>query len=320
MKTARHCWAIGAAVGCLLFAHAQLYDFTVVAPPSGTNGNLTLSANTAGTLVGNYNPDTNPTGTRTKPGLFGPFGPTENVPVNIRLGARIGGTINRQTGGAFQATIDPAINTITFSNLSLNFLANGAVSLPVSVTLAGESFRTRNPDSVYILPSQGITIPIGSLSLSQFHAVQTGVGAGVLTPTGPDQYEFTAGVQVDLTVMADFLGNPLGATIPFVLPLQGSLTLSGTTATITALQTLAVDETVNPNIQLPAFEYGLPTILPPGSTAYVIFNLTLNELGFASELNLNLLAQGELVPEPASGWLIGLAIMGVLVGKRRRLC
>ncbi|MCS7066259.1 MAG: PEP-CTERM sorting domain-containing protein [Fimbriimonadales bacterium] len=318
MRTTRFLWVIGAAFGCLLSLPAQLYDFTVIAPPSGTNGNLSLSANTEGTLVGNYNPDTNPTGTRTKPGLFGPFGPTENVPVNIRLGAQIGGAINRQTGGTFRATVDPSLNLITFSNLSLNFLANGAATLPVSITLAGESFRTRNPTSIYILPSQGITLPIGSLTLSQFSATQTGAGAGVLTPTGPDQYDFTAGVQVDLTVMADLLGNPLGTTVPFVLPLQGSLTLSGNTATITALQTIAFDQTFNPNVQLPAFEYGLPTILPPGSTAYVIFNLTLNELGFSTDIDLNLLAQGDLVPEPASGWLIGLALGSLLAGRRRR--
>lgn len=320
MGTTRWFWTLGTVFGCLVLSQAQLYDFTVVAPPSGISGTVSLRANTEGTLVGNYDPNTNPTGTRTKPGLFGPFGPTENVPVNIRLGAQIGGTINRQTGGTFRATIDSSTNTITFSNLSLNFLANGAASLPVSLTLAGESFRTRNPTSVYILPSQGITIPIGSLTLSQFTAVQTGVGAGVLVPTGPDQYDFTAGVQVDLTLAADFLGNPLGTTIPFVLPLQGSVVVSGTTATITALQTIAFDQTFNPNIQLPPFEYGLPTILPPGNTAYVIFNLTLNELGAAADLDFNLLAQGELVPEPASGGVLGLAIVGWFIRRRRVRC
>jgi hypothetical protein len=92
--------------GALRLAPAQPYDFNVVAPPSGISGSLALSARTQGTLVGNYNPDTNPNGTRTKPGLFGPFGPTENVPVEVRIGAAIGGNINRQAGGTFRATVD----------------------------------------------------------------------------------------------------------------------------------------------------------------------------------------------------------------------
>jgi hypothetical protein len=184
MHRSRLFWAILGAAGALRLAPAQLYDFNVVAPPSGISGNLAISARTQGTLVGNYDPDTNPNGTRTKPGLFGSFDPTENVPVNVSIGAAIGGNINRQAGGTFRATVDGVNNTITFENLSLNFLANGPAVLPVSITLAGQSFRTRNPNSTYILPSQGITLPIGTVNLSQFTAVQTGVGAGVLTPDG----------------------------------------------------------------------------------------------------------------------------------------
>ena len=99
MRRCRLFWAVLSVAGALRLAPAQPYDFNVVAPPSGISGSLALSARTQGTLVGNYNPDTNPNGTRTKPGLFGPFGPTENVPVEVRIGAAIGGNINRQAGG-----------------------------------------------------------------------------------------------------------------------------------------------------------------------------------------------------------------------------
>jgi hypothetical protein len=233
MRRYRLVWAIVGAVGALRLAPAQLYDFNVVAPPSGISGNLALSARTQGTLIGNYDPDTNPNGTRTKPGLFGSFGPTENVPVEVRIGAAIGGTITRQAGGAFRATVDGS--TITFENLSLNFLANGPAVLPVTITLAGQSFRTRNPDSIYVLPPQGVTFPIGTVNISQFTAVQTGVGAGVLTPAGADTYDFTAAVAVDLTLAADLLGNPFAQTFPFVLPLQGQVVVLGDTALITSL-------------------------------------------------------------------------------------
>jgi hypothetical protein len=318
MHRSRLFWAILGAAGALRLAPAQLYDFNVVAPPSGISGNLAISARTQGTLVGNYNPDTNPNGTRTKPGLFGSFDPTENVPVNVSIGARIGGNINRQAGGTFRATVNGSNNTITFENLSLNFLANGPAVLPVTITLAGQSFRTRNPNSTYILPSQGITLPIGTVNLSQFTAVQTGVGAGVLTPAGVDTYNFTAGVLVDLTLAADLLGNPLAQTFPFVLPLQGQVVVQGNSAVITSLQPLNFSQSFNPNLDLPAFEFGLPTILPPGSTANLIFDLTLEEIGFEVNLDINLRAEGTLVPEPASLSALGLGLTALLLRRRRR--
>lgn len=317
MQGSRLFWVLAGVIGALSLASAQLYDFTVVAPPSGISGNLSISASTEGTLVGNYNPDTNPSGTRTKPGIFGSFGPTENVPVDVSIGAAIGGNINRQAGGTFRATVDGNNNTITFENLSVNFLANGPAVLPVTLTIAGQSFRTRNPTSTYILPSQGISFPIGSVNLSQFTAVQTGAGAGVLTPTGPDQYDFTAGVLVDLTFAADLLGNPFAQTVPIVLPLQGQVVVSGNSALITSLQPLNFSQTFNPNLDLPPFEFGLPTILPPGNTANLIFDLMLEEIGLNVDLDVNLRAEGTLVPEPASLTALGLGL-AALVRRRRR--
>lgn len=318
MHRSRLFWAILGAVGAVRLAPAQLYDFTVVAPPSGISGNLAISARTQGTLIGNYDPNTNPNGTRTKPGLFGSFDPTENVPVNVSIGAAIGGNINRQASGTFRATVDGGNNTITFENLSLNFLANGPAVLPVTITLAGQSFRTRNPNSTYILPSQGISFPIGTVNLSQFTAVQTGVGAGVLTPAGVDTYDFTAGVLVNLTLAVDLLGNPLAQTIPFVLPLQGQVVVQGNSAVITSLQPLNFSQSFNPNLDLPAFEFGLPTILPPGSTANLIFDLTLEEIGFEVDLDINLRAEGTLVPEPASLSTLGLGLTALWLRRRRR--
>ncbi|MCX7992788.1 MAG: PEP-CTERM sorting domain-containing protein, partial [Fimbriimonadales bacterium] len=228
-----------------------------------------------------------------------------------------GGNINRQAGGTFRATVDGSNNTITFENLSLNFLANGPAVLPVTLTIAGQSFRTRNPTSTYILPSQGISFPIGTVNLNQFTAAQTGAGAGVLTPTGPDQYNFTAGVQVDLTFAADLLGNPFAQTVPFVLPLQGQVVVSGNNALITSLQPLNFSQTFNPNLDLPPFEFGLPTILPLGNTANLIFDLTLEELGLNVDLDVNLRAEGTLVPEPASLTALGLGL--AVLARRRRV-
>ncbi len=305
---------------CLLIsgqALAQLYDFTVVAPPSGVSGPVSLNAQTSGTLIGNYDPDTNPTGTRTKPGLFGSFGPTENVPVDINIGAQVGGTLNRQASGTFQATFDTSLNTIAFSGLSVNFLANGAAVLPATVTLSGQAFRTRNPDSVYPLLAP-ITLPIGSLTLSQFEVSQSAAGGGVLTPQGGGVYSFTAVVPVNLSIAVDLFGTPFATTLPFALPLQGTVSITGATAVIDSLQTVNFAQTFNPNFDIPPFEFGLPTILPPGYTANLIFDLVLDEIGFNSDLEINLHAEGTLVPEPASLTGLGLASFWLCLLRRRK--
>ncbi|MFN7161900.1 MAG: hypothetical protein ACK4NB_02440, partial [Fimbriimonadales bacterium] len=60
MKGSRLFFGLIGAAGAFSLAHAQLYDFNVVAPPSGISGNLFINARTQGTLVGTYDQNTNP--------------------------------------------------------------------------------------------------------------------------------------------------------------------------------------------------------------------------------------------------------------------
>lgn len=287
-------------------AGATPYAFSLDASQSGFLGKASARALTSGTLIGDYDVDTNPTGTRTKPGILGSFGATENVDVPVTLGPELGGDVDSSAAGGFQMSLDLIAGTVELANYEVDLLADGPVSLPASVTLEYSSFRSRSPDSLFIggIP---IAIPIGSADLVSLRATQAIAGSvGTLTPAGPNAYDFTVATVVQLE--GEFT-SPLGSTtipgIPLPLVIQGQLSLSGLEASLLAMTPLMFDPTANPNMTIPQFGFGLPTILPPGGTANVLFDLSLSEIATSLVGTQTLVANGRLIPEPAcAGWLL----------------
>jgi hypothetical protein len=298
-------------------AAAQTYDFSFNPATSGLSGTANFGAATSGTLIGDWDQVNNPGGTRTKPGLFGTFGPLENVPVPVSLGTGIGGNINTQTTGGFRAELNTALNTIQISNYSADFLSSGPVSLPATISLLFDSFRTRNPDSTYIggIP---LNIPFGSFELTTLNATQTAPAAlGAISPLGANAYSFNALVPVELNAAFDFLGDPLALDgIPLLIAITGEMTLSGETASLSSLTPIGFAESFDPGVALPQLALPLPTILPPGDTANLLFDLTLNQI--SAELNTVFTANaaGVLIPTPGATTALGLALL--LSATRRR--
>lgn len=283
------------------------FDFTYVPSQSGLTATVTSGLSAAGTLIGNYDELTNPTGTRTKPGLFGPFGATENVAVAVNnLGAGLNGNLNTDTQGAFKFAVDTAAGTVTMRDWAANFLGNGPASLPVTVSLSTETFRTRNPTFIY--PGVPIAIPIGQAQITALSLTQAGPSIGTITPTGANTYNFNVATLVNLSLSASVLGQtfdlPNNTPIPFGF--AGSLTITGNAAQVTSLTPIAFDQTQNPNQVLPQFALALPT-LDPNAPANVLLDLTLSEIGAQLDGNLTTLANGILIPTPASAIVFGLA-------------
>lgn len=312
--------AVAVAIGAIVstastLAVPAIYDFSIKPLRSGLAADIGLDFTTSGTLIGNYNADTNPDGTRTKPGIFGSFGSTENLPVAISLGVGLGNDVSTQTSGGYRLIVDVDAGVVVIQNYSVNLLSDGPAALTASIGLETEAFRTRNPTSIYPggIP---IELPVGQVSLEMLTAQQIGVAApGVLTPTGPNTYSFVVAPLVNLAASASVLDMPFDLPpTPVPFPLTGELVLSGDTATVTSLQPLEFAQELDPNVALPQQAFALPTILPPGGEANVLLDLTLDGITAAISGEIRAEANGVLVPEPGS--LVGLVLLAVCVGRR----
>jgi len=302
---------------CLLASvtHAQgVYDFTVHTPTSRLQGSLSTSMTSDGTLIGNYNAETNPTGTRTKPGLFGTFGATENLPVAAALGGQISGPLDARSSGVFGLSVDTEALSLEMTGLLTNLLTDGPVELPVTLSLQTETFRTRNP--MFIYPGVPITLPIGNASLTAMSLRQVGGGLGTLIQVGPNEFDFIVTPLVELTLTATLMGNEFALPgTPTPIALGGRLTLSGETATVSAVQMIEQEFSQTLDQALPQTPFALPT-LDPNSPANVLLDLVVRQISGSIDATWTLNANGRLVPAPGA-WLL-IAGAGLAASRRRR--
>src|SRR4051794_12553412 len=295
------------------------YQFTID-PSSGlTTTSASVAAKTSGTLIGNWDATANPTGTRTKPGLFGTFGDTENVAVPATISFATSGAPSVPLGGGFRMAIDGGALSVELTDYASSMSAPATGALATNATITTQSFRTRNPSSTFPggIP---VTIPLGDATITSLALTQTSPATGVLTPAGPNQYTFTIAPTMDVSLGVNLSGSDLAlGPVSIVLPMQGTLTLSGDgqTATLTSLAPVQVNDVQNPALVLPPLPFALPTVLPTGGTANVIFNLTLDQVTTLINGNVSTNAAGTLVPAPASGGAIVLLSLIVSVRRRR---
>ena len=220
------------------------YAFSL-SPPSGLQvSSLDLSVVTEGSLIGNFDPTANPTGTRTKPGLFGSFGADENVEVPTALKLGLSGKPQVGTGGGFTALIDLAAPSISIRDYTASMLAGTTASLDLGLGLSGSSFRTRESGQHLSAAAGDIELPIGEASLTDLVLTQVAPGPTVpLTPMAAGVFEFETLLLATATLSLDALGNPVVVPpIPVPLPLRGTLLLEGEAGKITGLSPLTFSQ------------------------------------------------------------------------------
>jgi hypothetical protein len=275
-----------------------LYRFTYVTDQSGLNATLSASVSTSGTLIGNFDPATNPTGTRTKPGLFGSFGSSENLPVAVQdLSVAAEGPVTTRTAGSFDLRCDTVEGTVSLSGLSLDALSGGSIEIPFSVSLFTEAFRTRNPTATY--PSIPLEIPVGSVTVTQLAFTQVGPAVGTITPIDGVSFDVEVTVPVELSLTATILGQAFdvsdGPVLP--LPLSGVVTFAGDVATFAGSTPLQFQQSQSPGEPLRSFDLPLPTT-NPDVDANVVASLVLDEIGVSMLGQLVSAAGGQRVLPP----------------------
>ncbi len=287
--------ALATALGLATAARAQTFDFTVL-PESTVQQILTLDTPLTGSLMGNYDATTNPTGTRTLPGLFGGSG---NQPIPYSSTIRITQSIATNPAGSFSLALLGG-DACSVSGLTVDLLNEIPGTVDLEQLLTYSTFRTVNPSSLF--PSVGeITIPLGSGSITEATAVQSGKAIGIAVATSAGTYSVNVAVPVTITIVGSVAGQAADpGPLPGVLALVGTLTVKGSSASLAV--SASSNDPIGPLPPLPPLEnqpVALPTVIPTGGTASLLFSGTFGESTGTTSLNLSLAASGSQQTDPA---------------------
>ena len=242
--------------------------------------NFTTAA--SGSLIGDFEAETNPDGTKTMPGVFGGEG---NQPIPLSLNQILTGGGTTAPTGSFVLNVDTSLGLISIQDLAVNVLGGDTrMDLPVESTvyMLFDTFRTYSPDSLFVGGFE-VPIPLGSGSITAWSIQQTGIAGGALIETDtPGEWTFSATATIDFLIQASLEGQPID--IP-ATPLE--ITLSGTYVETSDERVLTIifdesqdqSQVLDPPVEIPATPLPLPTILPPGGTANVVLSLTLSDIG-----------------------------------------
>jgi hypothetical protein len=285
---------IAAAAACSA-ALAGEYEFRVK-PTSSLIFDAGIDAPIEGSFVGNWDATTNPTGTRTLPGLFGGTS-TTNTPIPYSGVIDAGIDADKVPSGGFRVRIPTDGTVATIEGLEFDLLGGEQMDLLVTVDLVFQTFRTRQPTSTYIGFDGLPPIPIASGQVSQLRVTQMGE-APAMTVETPMGTVFMSGVPVEFVFQVTLFGAPVvDQVVAGTLPVAGMVTDDAMpTASISFKDGFSL-----PLPEVPAFEnqpVALPTILPPGQTANLLFTGTVNGPAGAFGVQINTLIElgGNPVP------------------------
>lgn len=287
-----------AALFTLVSAPLALADTTFIFTftPQST---LTLAPDftilTEGSLIGDFNAESNPSGTQTRPGLFGGSG---NNPIPATIDFALAGSDSTRPSGHFRFDVDLQNRTFSLASLSIDLLGGASLDTPLTVGLLYSTFRSIAPSSLYI-GGVRLPVPLGNATISALSIAQASEAPGLLVPTADERvFTFATLLPVTLTVTASALTQTFDLPeVPAALPLTGTLDTRTTPPTITISWDTSVEQEVPADViaQIPPIEnqpLDLPTILPPGQTARLLLNLAVTSASTSLTTTATLIAAG----------------------------
>lgn len=284
-----------ATVQAVQTSHAADAFRLSVQPGSTLSTNQSLFTPSSGFLIGNYDATTNPTGTRTIPGLFGGSG-NNQIPVDVDIS--VGGTNNSTPAGDLTIVANVGAGTFAFASLDLDLLNGVTIDLPIEATFLYSTFRTVSPSFIYPGGSP-ISLGIGNAQVTLLTAtLGAGLSGGTLVPNGDGTYQLVGAATLDLSFEAEVLGQPFAqGPTPVVAPIGGTYTPSpdGLSASLSITIEIANAQTIPGPIPGPeSVPFALPTF-DPNAPANVLLTLTFEQVDISVNADIDASLAGPLL-------------------------
>lgn len=278
----------------VLSAHASDPYLLTIQPGSSLNSNTSIFAPSTGTLIGDYDATSNPTGTRTLPGLFGGSG---NNPIPLSLDIELGGDNTTSPAGSITFLANPGAGTFAIAALSIDLLDETIIELPITAAIEYSTFRTVSPSFLY-LGGIPLTIPLGNAELILLSATLGDTpSGGTLTPNGDGSYTLAGIATLNVAVQARVLEEVIdGGVVPIAAPVGGTFTPApdGLSASLTlSLDISNSSEVPGPFPAVENIPFDLPT-LNPDAPAHVLLTLEFQRIDIAIGGSVSGIASGPL--------------------------
>ncbi|MCA9298900.1 MAG: hypothetical protein KDA28_07530, partial [Phycisphaerales bacterium] len=253
----------------------------------------TIAVEASGTVIGDYDPDTNPGGTQTRPGTSGGEG---NQPIGNTVS--VGGDDSESAipEGDLWIDVDLGASTMTLTRLDINLLREDVLTIPMDSTRTFDVFHTVSPDSVFP-PGYSIN---GSYDDVLVHAMTATLapsgGTLTMTPQLDNTWSLDGTLDLVITTEATSGGAPFEVEV-----VTATATASGSvvfafpdeTAELILVVLVSVDQAIDGTaFGLESEALDVPTVLPPGQVAHLLSSMTVGQASHAADLSLTIFADG----------------------------
>ncbi len=296
--------AISAMMLLATAAHAQDFEVHLDTKTSSATIDAGTVIDASGFLIGDYDPDANPTGTQTRAGLFGGSG---NQPIDTITTLQTVTSLDAMPGGSMRVSLDTLAGVGSIDGFSIDLLNGNDASTDLSITIGFDTFRTVDPGFIY-LGGIPITLPLGEVGqISNATLTQNAPAIISLTPIAePGVFDIVGVIPsaLDMTVSLMLPGGEPTQTpieqLPVLVPISGQIELLGDGSmrmTLSAAPDAIVQEIPIEGVDLPAIPFELPTL--GSDTAGVEFTLSPQSIAIDASITITINANGSPASCPA---------------------